>query len=210
MLEGIDVSEFQGFIDWGQVRAAGKQFAGIKATEALDYQDPDFAHNWAGARNHGITRIAYHYLHPELDGAKQADYLHAWVRQNGRFQFGDGIMVDIETLGGQNPNAVVNCAEAFILRCIQTTLAGVFVYTGPAFYSEQLLNPVSPVLDRCPLWLADYGPSVPTLAGWPNGLSIWQYSGSGHCPGISAPVDLDRFYGGVGGLSQLVRYGGRI
>ena len=55
-VQGIDVSNWQGDIDWDKVRAAGTQFAFITATEGGDYLDPKFAQNWQAAKRAGISR----------------------------------------------------------------------------------------------------------------------------------------------------------
>ena len=62
-VQGIDVSNWQGDIDWDKVRAAGTQFAFIKATEGGDYLDPKFARNWLAAKRVGIPRGAYHMVY---------------------------------------------------------------------------------------------------------------------------------------------------
>src|SRR5689334_17252237 len=55
-LQGIDVSHWQGSINWNGVRSAGKRYAICKATEGLDYTDPTFATNYAGIRSAGLLR----------------------------------------------------------------------------------------------------------------------------------------------------------
>ncbi len=62
MIQGIDVSRWQGEIDWEEVKDAGTRFAFIKATEGGDHIDPSFRRNWAGAKKHGIARSAYHFV----------------------------------------------------------------------------------------------------------------------------------------------------
>ena len=62
-VQGIDVSNWQGDIDWDRVRAAGTQFAFIKATEGGDYLDPKFKQNWLAAKRVGIPRGAYHMVY---------------------------------------------------------------------------------------------------------------------------------------------------
>lgn len=208
-VEGIDVSSFQGNVNWQAVRGAGKQFAGIKATEGLGYRCPTFPRNWQRSRVRGLIRIAYHFLRPELPGSMQADFLHGYVRDSGHFVPGDAVMLDLEENDGQPAKAVVLCAEQFVRQILQQTECGVFIYTGPWFWGSLLGDPLSGTLGKCPLWLADYGPSVPALRNWPGGLSIWQYSETGHVPGIGGAVDLDRFYGSIQGLQTLCREGGR-
>lgn len=62
-VHGIDVSKYQGTIDWEQVRAAGVSFVFIKATEGGDRLDERFRENWEGARRAGIARGAYHFTY---------------------------------------------------------------------------------------------------------------------------------------------------
>lgn len=95
--QGIDVSHYQGTINWGTVAADGVSFAYIKATEgtstltlfsslvlacqlvtATAITDPDFSANYIGATDAGIIRGGYHYAHPDIsDGATQANYFLA-------------------------------------------------------------------------------------------------------------------------------------
>ena len=62
-VHGIDVSKYQGEIDWYAVADSGTSFAFIKATEGGDVADAKFAQNWAGARAAGIPRGAYHFAY---------------------------------------------------------------------------------------------------------------------------------------------------
>ena len=71
-VHGIDVSKYQGDIDWRRVRASGVHFAFIKATEGGDHADDRFADNWAAARAAGMPRGAYHYYYFCRTAAEQA------------------------------------------------------------------------------------------------------------------------------------------
>ena len=62
-VQGIDVSYWQGDIDWAKARAAGMRFAFIKATEGGDHLDPKFLENWKRAKNAGVARGAYHFVY---------------------------------------------------------------------------------------------------------------------------------------------------
>ena len=62
-IQGIDVSYWQGDIDWQKVRDAGVQFAFIKATEGGDHIDPKFLDNWQAAKRAGVARGAYHFMY---------------------------------------------------------------------------------------------------------------------------------------------------
>src|ERR1700679_3322509 len=62
-IQGIDVSKYQGNIDWNAVANSGVKFAWIKATEGGDRADERFEANWAGAKQVGIARGAYHFVY---------------------------------------------------------------------------------------------------------------------------------------------------
>jgi len=70
--QGIDVSHYQGRIDWRALPAQGVDFAYIKASEGGDLRDDAFAANWAGAERAGIARGAYHFFTLCRPGADQA------------------------------------------------------------------------------------------------------------------------------------------
>jgi GH25 family lysozyme M1 (1,4-beta-N-acetylmuramidase) len=114
--KGIDVSHYQGTINWKTVAANGISFAFIKATEGTcmsyfalylfrltgewtAYQDPEFSANYDGATSAGLIRGSYHFAHPdESSGATQATYFIA----HGGGWSGDGITLpgslDIECM----------------------------------------------------------------------------------------------------------------
>ena len=70
-LRGIDVSHYQGNINWSKVATSGIKFACAKATEGITYVDPSFSANWVGMKSVGLTRCAYHFAHPKEDAATQ-------------------------------------------------------------------------------------------------------------------------------------------
>ncbi len=71
---GIDVSFWEGGIDWKKVRGGGIRFMFTKATEGEDYEDPTLDDNWLGAKAVGILRGAYHFFHPNMSPIKQANH----------------------------------------------------------------------------------------------------------------------------------------
>ena len=78
-VSGIDVSKYQGDIDWNSVRAAGVRFAWIKATEGGDRVDEKFAQNWAAAKAAGVPRGAYHFAYWCRPMEEQAAWFTAHV-----------------------------------------------------------------------------------------------------------------------------------
>jgi GH25 family lysozyme M1 (1,4-beta-N-acetylmuramidase) len=128
-VRGPDVSSYQGRPDWQRVKRAGFLFAACKATEGLTYNDPTFARNWAGIKNAGLVRIAYHFAHADRGRSPIAEARHFLDVVRDRGGTADGIpALDIEAgnLSGQNFRAWVNawCAE------IQKHWRAGLIYTG--------------------------------------------------------------------------------
>ena len=82
-IQGIDVSYWQGDIDWRKVREAGIQFAFIKATEGGDHLDPKFLQNWHAAKRAGVARGAYHFIYWCRLASEQADWFVRNVPRDG-------------------------------------------------------------------------------------------------------------------------------
>lgn len=84
---GIDVSHYQGSIDWPKVAADGIDFAYLKSTEAGDWVDETFATNWEGARAAGLDVGAYHFFTFFRTGADQAANFLRVVPDGERWTF---------------------------------------------------------------------------------------------------------------------------
>jgi lysozyme len=182
-LAGIDVSHFQGEVDWNAVAAAGVRFAFIKATEGLDDVDPCFAQNWQRSRAAGLLRGAYHFLHPNLDARQQAAHFLAVVTLDD-----DALppALDVEVTDGVAPATLAACIETW-LGAVEAALGcKPVVYTDPSFWRVN----VGANLASYPLWLACYAPEPDVPASW-QGWTFWQHSESGRVDGIAGPVDLD-------------------
>ncbi|MEO5710732.1 MAG: GH25 family lysozyme [Nocardioidaceae bacterium] len=206
--DGIDVSHWQGSINWSKVKASGKQFAFMKATESTTYTDTAFATNWAGAASVGIYRGAYHFARPSTasgSAVKQAEY---FVSKVGSFQ-GAGTMppvLDLEATGGLGVTALRTWTQTWLTRVEQLTGRVPILYFSPSFWETNLGN--STAFTRYPLWIAHYttsGPRVP--GGWPT-WTFWQRTSSGSVSGISGNVDMNNFNGSTAQLAALAHTSG--
>ncbi|WP_228389827.1 GH25 family lysozyme [Streptomyces smaragdinus] len=194
---GIDVSNWQGAINWSSVRGAGIEFAWMKATEGTTYKDPRFNANYLGAYNAGVIRGAYHFARPDVSGgAAQADYFAsnggAWSRDNRTLP---GVL-DIEgSCYGKSAAAMQTWILDFYNRYKARTGRDVVIYTSPSWWNT-CTGGWSGMASRSPLWVAHWtsaaSPSIP--AGFPY-WTVWQYSSTGSVSGISGAVDRDRFNG---------------
>jgi lysozyme len=204
ILEGIDVSSYQMGVDMHAVRQAGKHYVDIKASEGNEWQDPTFPANWRNAKQAGLRRYAYHFFYDDIDPLAQVTNLHEYVRANGKFIYGDGVMLDVEETSIYDAGNTVARLEEFIREVWKEIDKPVKLYTNPDTWINLLGNPLNQVISECALELADYGGTAPALKNWPNGMSFLQYSQTGHCPGVDGNVDLSRFFGTKQQLAKIM------
>jgi lysozyme len=220
LTHGVDISSYEPRVDWHTLRAQGFKFALIRATSSLSYVDPKFAEHWAGARDAGILRGAYHYLFGGQDPKKQAESFIATVGSDkGELP----PIVDLEDAYNENvPNSkLISTCKAF-LDIIQQEFG-----RTPMLYSRRTyLEPRVSVRGKAPdwaknydLWIAQYpwefnAASMPNanMPKQPNGWkdwTFWQYSEAAIVQGVTdelnrpTKVDLNWFRGTEAELYQL-------
>lgn len=193
---GIDVSKWQGEIDWDKVKKAGVQFAIIRAgyrgssTGSL-VVDPYFEANIRGAINAGIDVGVYFFTQAvnEIEAVEEASMVLKLVRD---YQLTYPIYIDTEGAGGNGRADTLDVdtrtlvCEAF---CRTVKNAG---YTAGVYASRNWLNNNlhTEKLDDYVIWLAEYR-SVPLYQGY---YEMWQYTSKGKVDGIEGRVDLNISY----------------
>ena len=200
----LDVSRFQGLVDWAKV-APQPILVICKASEGVAYNDPNFTTYWNGLKTQNIKRGAYHYFHPEMDAAQQfANYQKA-VTQGGGFLATDiAPVLDVEGLDTATP-AIQKAAAASIKAWLDAAQA--FSAKMPIIYTSKYQwgfvadsNGKTPAwAGNYPLWVAWFPDkpdkfSAPANTVIPNGWkqwAIWQYANTGKITGINVEVDLD-------------------
>jgi len=202
-VHGIDVSKYQGDVDWRRVRGAGVEFAYIKATEGGDHADDRFWQNWEGAAAAGLPRGAYHYYYFCRTPAEQAAWFMSHVPKD---RYALPPVLDIEWNHRSRtcrrfPDPETVRAEA---RTFLELLTGYYgkrplVYTTVDFYHDNELWK----LQGNHFWLR-------SVAGHPSEVypgqrwAMWQYTGTGIVDGIDATTDLNVF---SGSQAQLLAWG---
>jgi lysozyme len=212
---GIDVSYYQGDIDWSAVAADGYAFAITRINHA-DFMDPKFDANWAAIKDVGLVRGAYQYFEPGDDPVWQAEVVVAKV---GKLGPGDlPVVIDVETTSGlTDPSAIVDSISAWMDIVEVGTGKQPIVYTGKYFWQD---NVASDAFADYPLWHAQYPnacqpPAAPPPAcgcanvadQWSDWL-LWQYTSSGSVAGISGNVDTNVFKGNLEDLVAFASQGG--
>jgi lysozyme len=186
-LWGIDVSHWQGLIDWQKVAAAGVQFAYVKATDGVGVVDEQFRRNAGGAHAVGIPVGFYHYVRPYLNNVN--DEIENFCRAVSGLPVDLPYALDIE----EDENAALGVTR-LTQWCLQwlegvekRTGNRVMIYTG-SFFARDCLGSE---LGKYPLWVAHYDQDKPLDNSTWSKWSIFQYSQSGSCPGISGNVDMN-------------------
>lgn len=199
-LEGIDVSAYDGAIDWTLV-AATKAFAFARVSDGTGAVDPTFAGNYAGIRAAGMARGAYQTFEPAQDAVAQAQLLLQQIpvpQEHGDLP----PALDVELTGGQTPAAIASAVQAWVTTVQAATGKAPLIFTGRFFWDDDVQ---STALSGYPLWTMQWSGSCPTLpAAW-NGWLIWQHSDSGIVSGVSGAVDLDTFNGSAQQLQALTQ-----
>jgi lysozyme len=184
---GIDLSKYQGDVDWYQLKNHDVQFAFMKASEGENLIDRNFKENWHSARQAGIRRGAYHFYRPSIDWKRQAKlYI-----KNVELEKGDlPPIIDIELIHSRNQKHLVAEIKKWLTVVEKHYGIKPIVYTYENYYNRFLLEDFR----GYNLWIAKYSHSSPKLedgARW----EFWQYSESGKLVGIDHKVDLNCFYG---------------
>lgn len=194
---GIDVSHYQGSINWSSVKASGISFAYIKATEGTTYTDPEFSANYLNAYKAKVIRGAYHFAQPgSSSGSAQALYFAthggAWSADNLTLPG----MLDLEGgCYGLSTTSMRTWILDFYNEYKAKTTRDIVIYTSPSWWNS-CTGGWSGMSAKSPLFVADWttasNPTIPS--GFPF-ATIWQYTDAGSVSGISGAVDRDRFNG---------------
>lgn len=193
-VQGIDVSYYQGDIDWRKVRDAGIQFAFIKATEGGDRFDEKFLANWRAAKKAGVARGAYHFMYWCRPASQQATWYKAHVPKDD-----DALppVLDVEwtthskTCARRIPRAAAIAKIKVMLKALEAHSGKrPIIYTDPKFHREVLEGEFT-----------DYHFWLRSVAAKPEEIysardwAFWQFTTTGRVRGVAGPVDRNVFYG---------------
>jgi lysozyme len=197
-VHGVDVSRFQGSIDWTRAAQAGVAFAFLKATEGGDLLDPTFKTNWRGTRSAGIPRGAYHFYYFCRPAGEQSDW---FIRNVPREAGALPPVLDMEwnhlspTCTYRPPPETVRAEAAIFLRDLTRHYGQrPIIYTTVDFWERNQMWR----LEGYEFWLRSVARHPQdNYAG--HHWTFWQYTGTGLAPGFRGEVDLNAFYGSAAG-----------
>ena len=206
MIPGIDVSHWQGVINWAKIAQSGVKFAFIKATEFPDrrisvFIDQNLKSNINGAVENKILWGAYHFFRTHIDPVIQA---RVFCEAVGQFSSLPPVL-DLEVAGSKGTQ-LNEKVQSFVKEVQRITNRRPIIYTSGGFWRSYMMYNLRSDTDWAqayPFWLAQYTTTWPTViypwASW----DFWQYSSSGRLPGIPGNVDLNWY---IGSQEELVNY----
>lgn len=199
-IHGIDISHYQGKIDWEQLKNAmikgcPVRFVIIKSTEGSSRLDENFRENFNQARDFGFIRGVYHFWSNKSTAREQAYYFLDQVHLT------DGDLPPVLDIEHKPADKSVEDFQRDVLTWLHIVEdkyhAKPIIYTYYKF-KEQYLS--APVFDDYPYWIAHYYVDKVQYKGkW----KFWQHTDVGKLPGIKGYVDFNIYNGSYYELKQL-------
>jgi lysozyme len=183
VLDGVDVSRWQGDIDWARVPV---DFAIARVSDGDRVPDAQFDRNWAGMADQGLVRGAYQLFRASQDPDAQADRMLAAIADLGDDDLPP--VLDLELDDGVGRDEVVAGARRWLDRVEAGSGRTPMIYTSPSFWARL---PDTDGFERYPLWIAHWRVECPTVPAPWTSWAIWQTTDDGRVDGIAGPVDLD-------------------
>lgn len=198
-LNGIDISHWQGTVDFAKVRGAGYRFVIAKATEGIGFTDDHWSTYRNGAKAAGLAVTGYHFARPDGNPTKPREEARWYVSQ---LNLQPGMIIpalDLERGSSLGRTALTNWVAAWLDEVYQLTGVKAMIYVSPSFW-KSYLGDTRQFADAGynVLWVAHWGvssPSVPASNWGGKGWTFWQYTSDGSVPGISGRVDLNYYNG---------------
>jgi GH25 family lysozyme M1 (1,4-beta-N-acetylmuramidase) len=202
--KGIDVSTWNGVIDWIRVASNGYKFVFGKATEGITLTDPTYSVNRAGTEGFGLRFGAYHFARPAgtsdalrtANAIAQADhFVDVAEPKPGELP----PVLDLEKNGGLNPTNLQYWTRAWMDEVYARTGLHASVYVSPDFWTKSVANTTDFASAGNRLWIAHWttkaAPLVPAQNWGGLGWTWWQWTDCSAVPGFAHCSDGDRMNG---------------
>lgn len=188
---GLDVSQWQGNIDFKKIRESGFSIVYIKAGEGSDSIDPFFERNYENALKEGL-KIGFYFYVTARSASQAKQQARHFISITSNKKYDCRLAMDFEDLTDLTRQQVNGIGTAFIDAIRELTKQ------KPMVYSDLSNTSVFSVpITSYPLWVAYYNENPPKdLNNW-SSFASWQYTDTGRIDGIQTAVDLDRFYDDV-------------
>lgn len=186
--EGIDISKWQGNINFQEVAKSGIKIVYIKATQGTSYVSPTFEKSYTNAKQNGLKIGFYHYVTARsIESAKkEAEFFASKIAGK---EIDCRLAMDFEEFGNLTKQEINAVGLAFVKRLEEITKKPVVIYSN-TFTAKTIWDGE---ITSYPLWIAEYGVKKPQNNGKWNKYIGWQYTDMGNINGIKGKVDRDKF-----------------
>lgn len=210
--QGLDVSDFDGTVDWIRVKQAGYTFAFAKATEGETWKAATFPRNWRQMEGVGIIRGAYHFFRPTIDAKAQAKHFLDYVNSVDPIGVNDlPPVIDLEHYPASVEQQWNSLSKPERVQRVKKWIDVIeseinrkpIIYTSYGFWNGWMRGVRD--FSGYPLWVAHYTPNPqPLIPNEWDRWTFWQYSDHAEIPGIlESREDVNRFNGS---LSDLIAF----
>lgn len=190
--DGIDVSGWQGNIDYSEVASSGIEIVYMKASEGTSFVDPYFNQNYTNAKANGLKVGFYHYLTARSNSEAVAE-ANFFVSTISGMTPDCRLAMDFESFGNLSAEEINEIGLTFMQTVESLSGKEMVIYSDTSNAS----NIFGGGLTNYPLWVAQYEVEEPTPNGnWDSWVG-WQYTDAGEISGINGYVDRDRFTDGI-------------
>lgn len=200
-VRGVDVSAYQGEIDWAKLQEQGIKFAFIKATEGSSFVDKTFKNNWENASNTTLRVGAYHFFSYDSIGETQAQNFIKTVPFNKQSL---PPVIDVEFYGDKEKNPpdrkqVKKELQTMVEMLEEKYGKRIILYTTKKAYNLYIKDG----FEQCDIWIRDVftEPSLPDKRTW----TFWQYTDREQLEGYRGEekfIDVNVFYGSERGFEE--------
>ena len=189
--DGIDVSAWQGYIDYREVKEDGIEIVYMKASQGDNYKDPYFDINYRNAKENDLIIGVYHFLTAtdEEEARQEARFFHKVIEDK---EIDCKLAMDFESFSSLSRDEIIRVSVAFIDELKEITKKEVIIYSDLS-NARDIFN--TEELTKYPLWIAYYG-DYRELDNIRLDWSVWtgvQYEDNGRVSGIRGNVDRDIF-----------------
>jgi lysozyme len=197
-IQGIDISHYQGKINWSKINKSKIKFVIIKSTEGKNNKDKQFKRNWSESRKRNFIVGAYHRFTLKSSGKSQAKNFISMVPKSSNSM---PPLIDIENINISK----VKDKTIFIkeLKILENEL---YKHYGkkPIFYLNEY-NYYDYIINNFNnnIWIYDHSNTSPVTLNYKKG--IWQYTTKGRCSGINGYIDMNYFNGNLSEFKEFIQ-----
>lgn len=188
-IKGIDVSKWNGDIDWKAVKRSGMaNFAMIRASYGYEDTDPMLAKNVAGCEENNIPYGFYHYMYAKnvAEAKKEAAYFLNVIQGYSPTY---PVVLDIEEdFYKQMSKKEVTAIVTTFMEAMENAGYYAMIYSYAKFFSDNL---IMDKIEKYDIWVACWGDEEKLAENYSYHYGMWQYSETGRVPGIEEDVDLN-------------------